>query len=493
MKPKILFADNLHFHKRGFQSLFTFIEKYQLKHHFIEHENKELLYRYGDYTQDKALFQSKINELKNLTSDELFNYKYLTIQLFPLVKAEILTYQFSKENWYLSKVPQDSKFIFDKLYIEDKETLLLNSAVAIYWIDFWQDILKNSQEFTHCCVFSGSLIYQKVLIKLASTTQLNIMVFEHFFTGNDYYCEHKYDHIANNSDIKYDNIYNHTLDITTFSKESLYNEKIKVINKILHSQNKNVKQPKYTEDILFNSEEKTVLILGQVVNDFSILETNLDNISTITIYQELIEAIIENTNYNIIFKSHPWEKKKANIKTSLTYDQLNSFLIEKGYIYRVKIIEDYNIKSLFEQSNLVVTLCSQSALEAAFEGKKVVQLGDAFYGNKGFTSDYKNISSFIKEIDSISENLSLDEYSKYEEFLVKALQMHLVNIHHSGLKILEEKFKIKKTINLSTATPPKTIKTVVTKTVKKSFLQKLKTIPIVGSSLLWFKHKILRW
>ncbi|MEA3353367.1 MAG: capsule biosynthesis protein [Campylobacterota bacterium] len=497
MKPKILLADDLHFHKRGFKSLIEFIEKKELEHTFINHQQKEMLYKYGNYQSTQDNLQTYYDKLKDLSDDQLYDFRYSTFKVFPLVKAEILTYVMTFKSWYDSKISSDEKSIFKKLLKENKQILLENMSAALYWIDFWKKELENYSHYTHCCVFSGTLIYQKALIQIAQNSQLKVMLFEHFFTGNDYYCEHKYQHLPNNSDIKFKNYYQNILNTDHLDQTVLENEKTKAINKIITANNKNVKQPKESKKLTFKNENKTLLILGQVVNDFSVLETRLSNISTITFYKELISKTLENTNYNIIFKAHPWERKKANLNTPLTYNELNSFIEDTNYSNRVKIVEDHNLQTLFTQSDHIVTLCSQSAIEASFDGKKTVQFGEAFYGKKGFTHDLNSVDQFIENIDNLNTTLTLEEYKEFEMFLLKTLQLHLVSIHNSGLKTLDEKFKTTRTLSLATSTPTPNLDKLnivaQNNTTIKSFLQKLKKVPFIGSSLLWFKHNILRW
>jgi hypothetical protein len=497
MNIKILFSDDLHFHKRGFKSLFEFVKKYKIKHHFIKHTDKNFLEKYGNYKSIKSSFLDYYTLLEELNSDELFLFKYKGINLFVLSKAEILTYTMTIEHWYSREINSNNQFIFDKLYNEDKETLILNMSIAMYWIDFWLDTLKNMEKFTHVCIFSGSLIYQKSLIEISKNTPMKVMIFEHFFTGNDYYCEHKYDHIANNSDIKFSNYYNKVLDIKDMDNITLENEKIKAVNKIINAKNKNVKQPEATDEVLFDNNKKTILILGQVINDFSIIETRLNNICSLSFYKEFISKIIKNTDYNIIFKAHPWERQKVNLKSSLTYNELMKYNIMHNFDNRVKLVEDFNIDSLFEQSDIITTICSQGALEATFSGKKVVQFGDAFYGNKGFTYDYSTIDNFIDDINNIEGKLSLEEYSNYQLFLLKVLQLHLVSVHSSGVSTLKSKFNDFKVLKISNNHnynyKSDVVKDKYSGSKLQVFSQKLKKIPILGSSLLWFKHKILKW
>ncbi|HCN9346693.1 TPA: capsular biosynthesis protein, partial [Escherichia coli] len=103
-----------------------------------------------------------------------------------------------------------------------------------------------------------------------------------------------------------------------------------------------------------------------------------------------IDRLLCDDDVFVIFKSHPWERHKNNIRSALTFEKIHEYIKElpDDKSSRVFIIEDFNLESLIKQSDHIVTLCSQSAIEAAFLGVKPIQLGNAFYGQKGFTYDF---------------------------------------------------------------------------------------------------------
>ncbi len=221
------------------------------------------------------------------------------------------------------------------------------------------------------------------------------------------------------------------------------------------AKNKNVTQPLKTK-VGFpfnNSNEKNVLILGQVINDFSIIETDLANINSLQLYKEMISKILHETSYNVIFKAHPWEKSKVNLKRSLTKDELTKFIsstFSHEERLRIEILEDFNIDSLFASCDHIVGLCSQSLIEAAYSGKKPHQIGNAFFGSKGFTYDHSTVENFILSIksDTCKTKLTLLEYDNLLCFLTLLLQYHLVSVFPSGHVKLLEKLHIKKNINI---------------------------------------------
>ncbi len=442
---KILFPDTLHFHERNFKSLMDLIALPEYNPIFISDYN-ELKAKYGYYQDVKTYVLKYYDDLKKLNKIDLFNYKIGAKKVFSLVKAEMLSYLMAQKNWYSEQISSEDEFIFNKAYRENYETLLLNMSFCLFWIDFWKKILKQHTNINVAIVFSNSLIYTKTLSYLIENTPIKLFVVEHFFTGNDYYFEEKYTHIANNSDVKFINFYKKLKnEFDNTDENSRHNDIIKAINKVRLANNKNVKQPLAydKEKIKFDNSNPFVLIIGQVINDFSILETDLANINSLQLYIKLIDEIIQSTEYNIIFKAHPWEKQKANIKQSLTKDTIYEYIYrnyEEEDIRRIKILEDYNLEYLITHSKYVIGLCSQSLLEAAIKGKKPIQFGDAFFGRKGFTYDFENINDVLECIKSNKRHmLNVSEYNELQKFLTILLQYHLVSVHKSGISSLRNK------------------------------------------------------
>lgn len=444
----IIIPDKLHIHVRGFKSIIELQNKKKINLiHVEKYDNLKALY--GNYNKHKSLFLKEYDSLSFKNQDELFHEKIGGYSLFKIIKSEMLSYLITKENWYSLSVLNDEQFIFNKAYEENKEDLLLNMAVGLFWFEFWKTEVQKHKDIKASIVFSGSLIYSKTFSFLLQNTPIKVYVVEHFFTGNDFYFEEKYTHIANNSDIRFPNIYNGLFDQWS-EKEPLEKEKdiIKAINKINLSNNKNVKQPlTVNEKINFHNSERTILILGQVINDFSILETDINNINSLSIYKKMIQGIFETTNYNIIFKAHPWEKNKSNVNRPLTKEELNNFVMSnftKNYIERFKIVEDSNINQLFEVSDIIVGICSQSLLEASFAGIKTHQIGKAFFGDKGFTYDHRDEKEFLKYIGEnsfISPLMNMYEYENFLKFLTLSLQYHLVSVHKSGESMILNKIQ----------------------------------------------------
>lgn len=141
-----------------------------------------------------------------------------------------------------------------------------------------------------------------------------------------------------------------------------------------------------------------VLYLAQVYTDASVI-FGLQNYPTPL---NLIKLILHWCNMNqhlLIIKMHPKEVKGVAPVTGLAYNSITTRLMNEdreiqSLIERNEAIidsnNDFDTYTLIELAEVVVTINSQSGLEAAILGKSVVTCGEAFYGDSGFTFDGKN-------------------------------------------------------------------------------------------------------
>lgn len=450
----ILFADSVHFHVRNFKSLFDLIDRHKIHHTFIRERNKWVS-AHGNYEPFFDELQPLYNKLLGKDAEQLYSFTVNGVNLFKVCRDESLSYYLPIDSFrrLLTGVPDDKNLLLYMMQI-DPRTLLLNLAAAWSWIEFWKEKLNKIRNHTYACVFSGAQIYNRSLLEILKNHPTTPLVLEHFFTGNEYYMEEKYDPIPNNTNLKINNIYN-SVRVEEHGFE-LDRERIKAINKVLLANNKNVKQP---SDILTIEKEnnRTVTIIGQVVNDFSIICTAKNYLSTIDFYIELIDKLLCDDDTFIVFKSHPWERQKNNVRSALTFEKINEYVksLSPDKSSRVLVTEHFNLENLIKQSDYIVTLCSQSAIEAAFLGIKPIQFGNAFYGQKGFTHDFDSIDEFYAELqqNKLNKYLTINEYDNLELFLIKFLEKSLISIHKSGILSLERKLKLPPFISLVKPVP----------------------------------------
>ncbi len=469
----ILFPDQVHFHDRNFKSLFDTIKKHSIRHTFVTNMH-HLVAAFGDYFEHKEQLINEYNEVSQLSNEELFKLKENGTMLFKVYRSEALSYFLSLPK-FRNKISQNftDYEIFENMSQVNHEALLLNISAAIFWLKFWDDKLKTLKIHTYACIFSGEQIYNRALLEKLKTHTTTPLVLEHFFTGNEFYFEEKYEPIPNNTNLKHMNAYKSI--ILPSNQDEFERKRIKAINKVLLSKNKNVLQPSEFQKIE-NDGRKIISIIGQVYNDYSIIGTATKYLSSINFYLELIDKLLDQESNYVVFKAHPWERNKTRQKLAPTYDALLNYREKLPYEKknRLLITENFNLSDLINQSEHIVTLCSQSAIEAAFLGSKPVQLGNAFYGKKGFTYDYSCIDDFINDLqdEKLSRALTLNEYKNLEIFLMKFLEVELASVHKSGIGTLENKLKLYPYIKLVKQEKP----TIISEA--KNEIQKLVSSPL---------------
>ena len=452
-KLNILLADDLHINVKNFASFHKFVEKTGSTVKNI-HNRRTWITAYGNYESMVDLLGERARVLGKLSADDLYAYEVKGVNLFKVARAEVMARVVAQPEWHSVHYPQTPRGILDRLIELNKPVLMLGLAAAWDWIEYWVKSLADEKSFTHACIFSGSLIYQRSLIELLRFTQTKVIVMESFFTGNDYYCEEKYEPIANNTNLKHKTVFDSLAHLESASVAD--RERIKALNKVLTMNNKNVQQPKFGEPLKFELKGKIVTIFGQVINDFSLLEYRGKGLCSIALYKELIGELAS-SGFNVVFKAHPWEEKKTNIGRPLTRDAIREFvdMLPSELQQRIKIVDHYPIDKIFSISHAIAGLNSQSLIEAAFHGFKPIQFGDAFYGKKGFTHDFgpaqvREVVTLLKQ-GSLAGLLSLGEYRRFEDFLVATLQRYLVSCHESGLARLAQVFDMPATISLLSA------------------------------------------
>lgn len=312
---KIFMPDTIHFHERNFKSLFDFIERHKVN----VTKNTEVnswAGLYGDYSSKLDEIQPYLKKLKNLSLDELFLFRYASQTIWKVARAELLSYFLPKVEFNVYIKHRDDKAHLDLMLNLDRTVVLHCYAASMYFMDYWKAKLASIPVQKYALIFSGSQIYNKSLLEVLKHSQTTPIVMEHFFTGNEYYFEDRYTPIANASDLKY--LVHHKV------KEDAENDydrrRLKAINKILLSNNRNVKKTGEFLHLDF-PEGKTVALIGQVVNDYSVIETATGYLNSVEFYKEFIVKAID-SGLNVVFKAHPWERHKNNVRTSFTKDMI---------------------------------------------------------------------------------------------------------------------------------------------------------------------------
>jgi hypothetical protein len=447
MSFKILLSDDVHLHKKNFTSLFEVLDTTTNIAYEVLQDGRSLWNRYGDYAGIREI-EAIAETLTPLTAAQLMSLSCRigsnSVNVFKIARAEILSYVMALDKgWYANPVPNDNEAVFAKLFSANNTLLRLNMAAVLHWCSIYSKELFDKGTTKVIIVFSGSQIYQRLLLEYSVSVWARAIVVESFQTGNDFYFEERYTPITEGSDIRYPTIFR-SLKLPNDSV-AVQNERNKALNKIINGRNKNVTQPQEGDIPRFaNAEKPCILLSAQVQNDFSVLESRLEDINALSNYKALINEILETTDFNIAVKTHPWERHKTHLKRPFIFEELSSFLTDKpsDAQKRVYLCENANIKRLLNASDAFVTLTSQSILEAClYGGLRPFTLGLPFYSGHGFTNDFQSVTALVAELSNTktSWKLTLSQYDEFVDFVTRLLQLHLPSIHKSGLPIIRER------------------------------------------------------
>ena len=248
---------------------------------------------------------------------------------------------------------------------------------------------------------------------------------------------------------------------------------------------------------LLNLEKNSALFTGQVEIDKSLIKDE-QCLSILDFKKEFTE--LTKQYKKVYFKKHPYAKENIDIdKFIKKFDNVE--YIDENFYY---LLGQDNIDSVY-------SISSSTVIEAKYWGKKsvffyknpfeFVKFSDTDYSsNKYIAIDqsfitvefWKDIFNLkqqsIKDNYSIKQNLlrnSLNNYWGYDFFLQYNIMPNSIN---------ELLYSLKPSIQfISKELMNNTQKKVIKFYSFKNFLQKIKQIPLLGKSLLWFKHKILKW
>ena len=425
----LYFSDQSNFHPRNFPALFRTINYFRLPTRFASWEDRGLKRAFGNYAELTSYLEHFHREIQAMSPQRLFTLHRQGVRVFDVCKYELLQHLMSLPAWYDRPTENDDEVIFDKMAHENLDALRLNMAAACFWLSYWRE---NLPRYDHgpfpACIFGNSLAYTRALSLQADALGIVPLVFEHFFTGHDHFMEVRREPIQGFTQLRVDAGAPSSGDPTL------------VLRRLADMQNKNVSQRPFRRTHRFASSAPTVLLLGQVVNDFAAVSPNNRVLGTIAIYKQLVTQLLVNTGVNLIIKTHPYEARKTEGARAVTNEELAAHLATRhaAAAHRVWLVEDYPLNGLFSSADLCATLHSQGALEAIAAGIPVATLGDPFYARHGFTTDFDSVPSLVSAVAAgdISLQLSDEQMARYVAFMTRSFSL-LVNRNESPHRMLD--------------------------------------------------------
>ncbi len=447
-KARILQCDDFHINDRNFRPLTDYLGSPKVHRTigiYADTPPGALMACHGAYGAHHETLDAHRRHLERLAPEQLRDLVYKNLPVFDVAADEIFSVLLCRPELQDTVLDKQTVDRFDLCWRADRQLVIDNCAAVLYWADYWSKFSLGWYHFG--VIFSGSLIYSRTLLELAKFSRMRTLVCESFFTGADFFLEERHAPIANASRIRNLN-FRKSLQTRAdaLGPEVWRRSQVRALNKHRFPKNKNVVQPAPASLPPLLKTKKCVLILGQVANDFSIISGTARYLNTVPVYQRLIEHILQDPHAAVIFKAHPWEHKKQNLKDNLTEKALRAWAakLTPDASRRLFICADFNLPQLFRIASHVVTLCSQGALEAAGSGFKPVVVGGAFYDSAGFTHNFATLEDFDAEfsIGSVSPRLTLDEYENFQNFMTLLLEFHLLNAEDAAPYDLQRRTRL---------------------------------------------------
>lgn len=443
MSYDFLFADDLHIHRRNFAPLYRYVDTRNVP--LTIHDTLEPLKRAaGDLHALRETIPALRRHRTRLAAcapETLFDLEHEGLRVRPLCTAETLCCSLAtRSHWHDEPLRAgDDAGIFARLVERERDVLLDNMAAACVWIDEWRRVLGARQPaFTHAFVFSGSMTYGRVLLELCRFDRTRAFVLESTFTGKEFYVEERHTPIANRSQIRHATV-RRSKRLPELPEQQV-RDQAKAIQRLFAAENKNVTQPDGADLPRFPEPQRpTLLVVGQVVNDYSLIEQRRGVLSSIAFYEALIARVLRDTNCNVVFKGHPWEERKVHLRRPFTRERLQAFAdtLSPERAARFAIRDHDNLVALGGASDRVALLSSQAGIELAFyEGLRPSTFGTPYYGGAGFTDafDPHDLDPFIDAcVRNPRAELDLAGYEALLDFLQRFLQHHVVTERTSGL------------------------------------------------------------
>ncbi|HNR03610.1 MAG TPA: polysialyltransferase family glycosyltransferase [Bacillota bacterium] len=174
---------------------------------------------------------------------------------------------------------------------------------------------------------------------------------------------------------------------------------------------KNLKMEEHitpSNKFLQKSGRKTILYIGQVYSDSSVLFGIWNFKNPVEIINVLVDYCINN-DFQLIVKPHPKEKDLVDVLGN-KYDKLTFRMINKDKELAEKITKygvvvdsenEYDTYSLIDYSDLCITINSQAGLEALIKNKDVILCGNCSYGGLGFSYEAHNKDMLLCFMDMV--------------------------------------------------------------------------------------------
>ena len=440
--PRILIPDTWHFGHRQFRLLHDLAAAERIRL-WTERSRRAWWRRHGDYRPLAGKLAAHLRALAALGPAELIAHEHHGIEVFGCARSELLRMLLPR--WVGEVGPNRDPQILDRIFASarDREDLLRCMAAARDWIDFWLAALERKGPFSHAVVYSGSAIYARALQEVGRRRALRLFAIERFPVGNLYYFEERATPLPNRSLLADADWYRRlALPEDIGRREQL---RADAYRRLAPDEDRRRASQTLTPPLFARRDRGVVLVLGQAADDVALIETPLPELSAPAVYRRLIGGILERTGLSVVFRGDPYLLEEWRGELPLAQRE------------RLRLIDDAPVRVLLNDADWVVSLSSRDLIWACRAGLKPAQIGRSFLGGKGFTHDLADADAVVEALAAghLEGRLSLAEYRAFEEFLMRALVLHLVPNDRTGAAQIAPRLAVPNHVpTLEEARPP---------------------------------------
>ena len=284
---------------------------------------------------------------------------YRGFNLLNMIKVEMV----KELNWYKWDKDVENKYVLRLMGIID-----------------WLYIVFEREKPSHILIEGGLTYFSRACAEVARELGIQIITTENSFIKGKIFIDFNTGFVCNRHQ---------------FARSSqdwietryLTKAREKEVDDIIASVFNNLKYPSKTVRSLPSLPfEKTLVVPLQVCGDqVCVYDSKYNNEQFV---KEILWLAREKfADWNVILRCHPVEEKWK--KTAFTGDWVEKQVLPSNVKLVRGSLESVSTQELLQKADLVMVNNSQAGLEACLMNKPVIVFGDAFYGNKGFTLQYK--------------------------------------------------------------------------------------------------------
>lgn len=201
-----------------------------------------------------------------------------------------------------------------------------------------------------------------------------------------------------------------------------YQEQLRRVGRTIVDRGVNLSPSEVRQKLAIPESARVILFPLQLERDSNLLNYSPHYRTMPEIIRRLQEALRGMAEVVLVVKPHPEDRDR---------------LPELGALCgpRTRLSEDLSLPAVLEAADLIVTVNSTAGLEGLIRRKPVVVLGQAIYGEKGFTADLKNPEALVETLNAAiqaSQDHAFPE-AEFHRFLLYLLKSCLFPLEDTDL------------------------------------------------------------